>query len=298
MKNCLIILLCIAVLGFGCDDAFETVIPIDPPAYKPVLVLNSYANNTDSILEVFLGRNIGIFDNNLQEDMSDAKIQVFENSQQIISFANNNPTNTGYKFDLPLAAFRFQPGKTYTISAASTNFETVLSSQTMPPAVSVSNLKLVENKHTDPFGKVYDAIEFEINDPNDENYYEFGAFIEDFGFKYGIYSQLFNGRDNVFFGSDEAISYNELHLINDETYNGNNYIINLLVDTIYRNPSIGQLSLSFSHITKDKYRYVSSLIQHQNNQNNPFAEPVQVYTNIEQGLGIFSLQHVQFIPVQ
>ena len=45
-------------------------------------------------------------------------------------------------------------------------------------------------------------------------------------------------------------------------------------------------------VTEEYFKYIKSLSAYQNSSDNPFAEPVNVYTNIANGYGIFSANTV------
>jgi hypothetical protein len=44
----------------------------------------------------------------------------------------------------------------------------------------------------------------------------------------------------------------------------------------------------FLTLSKDFFEFVTSYQKQKNNSNNAFAEPTQVYSNVENGLGIFA----------
>ena len=42
------------------------------------------------------------------------------------------------------------------------------------------------------------------------------------------------------------------------------------------------------HINKDYFKYLKSLNTYENVQDNPFAEPVNLYSNVKNGYGFFT----------
>ena len=49
------------------------------------------------------------------------------------------------------------------------------------------------------------------------------------------------------------------------------------------------LNILLLSITPDYYNYWKSVESHYENRNNPFAEPTNVYENVEGGIGIFTI---------
>ena len=52
--------------------------------------------------------------------------------------------------------------------------------------------------------------------------------------------------------------------------------------------SEGRLYVILSTVSEGQYRYTRSVDLQYENDGNPFAEPVQVYTNVENGFGIMA----------
>ena len=51
---------------------------------------------------------------------------------------------------------------------------------------------------------------------------------------------------------------------------------------------LSSLKVELRNVSESYYYYYRSVDLHQMNEGNPFAEPVQVYSNVENGLGIFT----------
>ena len=78
-------------------------------------------------------------------------------------------------------------------------------------------------------------------------------------------------------------------LLNDNSFEGDSYDVELLVypeDTAYVD-----IQVEIKSISRDKYLYLKTLQAYYDAQYNPFAEPVIVHTNVENGQGIFSMEN-------
>ncbi len=77
-------------------------------------------------------------------------------------------------------------------------------------------------------------------------------------------------------------------LFNDERFNGSKKKIILSVPTYYTNSS-QYLFIDLLHVNENYYNYYYALYkQNEWKEENLYAEPVQLYTNIENGLGVFA----------
>ncbi len=81
----------------------------------------------------------------------------------------------------------------------------------------------------------------------------------------------------------------ESQYLKDDAFDGETYHIELLSNK--RDTTKYELKVEVNAITRDKYLFAKTLIAYTIAQDNPFAEPVIVHTNVENGQGIFSLQN-------
>lgn len=95
---------------------------------------------------------------------------------------------------------------------------------------------------------------------------------------------IINGIDDY----DSGSGFNG-YLFNDESFNGQSKSIRLELFNFYEEQEITRyLIAELMHISKDYYNYFTSIQKQNISQNDIFAEPTQLYTNIEGGLGIFA----------
>ena len=108
--------------------------------------------------------------------------------------------------------------------------------------------------------------------------------------------------DEVF--QDGGSPFREQGLFNDLLFNGQNKNLELEIpNEEYWNFIDGStewsykrlsLTLYLHNISKSYYYYRTSLELYQNASGNPFAQPVQVYSNIDNGFGIFAGSQVSY----
>lgn len=141
-------------------------------------------------------------------------------------------------------------------------------------------------------------IKLKIDDPADEqNYYRLLG--------YNDHGQISFELDDPVFGegTEQSIfdfaSYNQYGIFSDELFNGHVKEINFSIwknsNFIYdeykeKYPFYGYDStknyVNLVQISKEMYLYLKTKTEALSSQNNPFSEPVQIYSNIRGGTGI------------
>jgi len=88
---------------------------------------------------------------------------------------------------------------------------------------------------------------------------------------------------------DARPSYQGAILIKDDLFKDSSYNIEVIGGNLNDTSNV-DIKVKVSTISRDKYFYSQSLYAYENASGNPFAEPVIVYTNVENGQGIFSME--------
>jgi hypothetical protein len=110
---------------------------------------------------------------------------------------------------------------------------------------------------------------------------------------YGAY-ELEEFEDKIWFNSDDVIIEDQWQsaIFSDELIDGETYSLRFSIDkwSLYGD----SITVFFDLISIDRnaYLYYLSFARHMWNQGDPFAEPVVVYTNIENGIGVFGSSSV------
>ena len=80
---------------------------------------------------------------------------------------------------------------------------------------------------------------------------------------------------------------------NDKSFNGKDFRIKILIhqgnilhDRKQRGK--GMITVYLNSLSKEFYKYALSFSEQIETGDNPFTEPVKVYSNIENGLGVFA----------
>ncbi|HIF14776.1 MAG TPA: DUF4249 family protein, partial [Bacteroidetes bacterium] len=149
--------------------------------------------------------------------------------------------------------------------------------------------------YEDEWGYSYGSIvaEFDIEIQDDaavNNFYSILAYYADTLFNedstyYDVYFQKLDlTSDDVFI--DEASDWNEV-IFTDDLFNGQKISLKVKSEIWSYEPGMVIYWTLINH-SEDYFMYKKTFNVYQSVEGNPFAEPVQVFSNIKNGYGIFA----------
>lgn len=304
MKNILFILIISSFALSSCEDFFSQTVDIDPPPYTKQLTFHLNLSDQDSAVRLLLTRNFGILEtvpNYEDYFVKGGTAELYKDGQKWLTL---NPLSSDSSFilvgDLPQT---LQSGSTYEIRATHPDFPSTNALQTMPNDFVVDSARVKRNAVSGQFGDEFDLVDVFLKDQGGvRNYYEVKytsgyyevsydpinevfdtiAFVE-----YPIYPEEFSDP-NVVYGVQES------GLVSDQFFNGQSY---KLQARIYSN-SGGILIIRVRNITEEYYKWSRSYQSKYDAEDNPLVEPVSVFSNLVDGLGIFSVSREKVFVVQ
>ncbi len=298
----------------SCQNFFSQTLDTDPPPYDKALVFHELVSRDDKGIRIPLTRNFGVFDP-IQNDsvffVRGAMVEWWENGQKVLNLLPINADSSFVyegQFPTPL-----QEGNNYEIRVSHPDFETVVAQQQMPRQIApLENVKLVREVVKDEYGQPIHELSFTLNDdPAVENFYEILMSYDAFFLEYlGADPQGNPIFDTVFvesylffdttFDPNIAEGFGNTKLVNDQFFNGSAYTFVGRFSPAFQDggADTSVYNIKVRSVTKEYYRWSVSARKQSNNQDNPFAEPVSVYTNLEKGLGIFGMFSEKSTKVQ
>jgi len=302
-------LILVLTIAGGCD--FQRTVEIDGPDHSPKLVVNSEIRPGQP-WRVDVSKSIGAFQSGEPEDststVSDATVTVYQNDQRqgTLSLDSRRQYSTQ----------RFTPkrGTEYTVRVTAPDLGTVEATDRvphMPPAQ--LGAQEIEGRDTN-FDR---ALQLTINDPADTtNYYHIA--LQQNGYyrdstsidTTGVSDVRFQTRDrsiiNEMSGEFELGEQNSYQgreaTFRDPLFNGTQQRIELRVfDRVYfsnRDEARIEYVLYLSAVSKDLYQFLRTRRLHDGTEENPFAEPVEVHSNVEGGYGIVGARVVDTLRVE
>jgi len=265
----------------------KTVI-IDVGQVKPRLVVNSILIK-DSLLRIQLSKSKSMLDTILSNNrINDATIKIFEDD--ILK-----QTLTKGISGLYTATFKPLIYTDYRIEIENTGFGHVEASSRIPLTPHLTSAK--QTTVLTP-GSSPQFIKFKIGIKDEgigPDYYYLRAFIIKKGYLPGASIDKVMACDIY---SDDNVIVNDDHtlkgvIFDDGAFIGSEY--ELIVYTPYRITKDFNLWFELISLTPDYYKYLVSTIMQNNAGQNPFAEPVVIKSNVQNGTGIFGAQYSVFL---
>lgn len=281
----------------------DIVVDLDIPEHERVLVVNSILT-TDSLINASISHSVGAFDASSISYVNNATVEVYEDG--VLLGEMDEEASLSYDFMGELDStyvynFNHSPvaGKIYSYEIVHPDYEAVRAETTVPAEVKL-NVNEVTLLSEQDYEKHY-RVRFSFNDAPEDNFYRLrlrnpNAYYD--GFDY------FESNDASIISSagvqsDGATFYGDEALFDDEMFNGTEKEISIdFFDYKYswfeEEGVEVQFILELTSVSESYFTYIRSLRAHYDNQDQfIFAgEPVQVFTNIENGLGVLGSMSV------
>ncbi len=287
---------------FSCQKKLD----IDIPDSEKHIVLNGIIT-TDSLIYVNVTKSKSVLSNEDVKMLDDANVKLFGNDLFI-----ENLTNIGN--GVFMSSLTPEIGVKYEVTADYENLQSVNSEITLKNPEKIISIDTILEINSYNYEDGYDYTDYrmkfkiKIKDKIDENNYYFISLMK----KETIYNFdeqppvmtgyndtyiHFDSNDPIFERNQGYFSLNGMYglVFSDELFNGQEYIINInssILNENYYNSNYSSVTpllvVSLLTVNQDIYRYITSFNLNQQSGDNPFSQPVQIFSNVEKGLGLFS----------
>ena len=290
LKNLILFLISIVVLS-SCEQFLE----VDLPGQEPRMVLNALLEPADT-LKVFLTKSRGILEGREYDEfelVKNADVYLKDEDNQIfpLGYIDKSRTNEQTAFYY-LSGHEFRDDQTYEIVAEHDQYPTINTEQRLPSKIQIKSIDMVD---LGPRPDFESENEFEVTvkfeDPPGRSFYEISGRI--FG------SEMFvsEGDTSLFFYSSDL--YPEpVNPVYQKDYQMRNVLLfnDVLLDgsesqmvfrTSIRRSMDMEVTIRLSHVSESYYRFYDTADLQRYNSGDFLSQPVLVYNNVTNGLGIF-----------
>lgn len=301
MKNYIIIILVIALAFI---TACEKVLEMDIEATAPMIVVNS-SINPDSTIKVSVSRSMHILDNHPIIRLSNANVEVYEGDNLLGTLQH-------WKEGVFTGNFYPQVGKLYTIKVSNDDLPDAEASCRVPYAPITLGIDTLTTYDEYNYPTMRYTFRFKDKE-NERNYYHLFAMRRynylEYNPDYFRIDTLYQTQDTVivdttwgveipverfepmWINSEDIIisqnmGYENGLIFSDELIDGQTYSLRLNSDAYFPGEDTITVYFYFKEITEELYKYYFSYEEHLYAKDDPFSEPVMVYTNVEGGIGI------------
>ncbi len=263
---------CLCIFMNGCTKDADVKLP----AVESKLVINSFISPQDTIVKAVVTISQPLYNNSNSGNYS-----IISNAAVQISDGVNTKTltynSTENYYSVHTSEFPITAGGSYHLTVTTPDGKNVNASTTIPSAN--STLTFTSHLVNDPNQSDGYSIEAKWNDsPGTEDYYRIAYYGKEYygnsDTSYSVFSDYFSDKD-----ADGKVFDKSIKIYQSISAPGNS----------------GELYLI--HATKEYYLFHTKLAASGNSSDNPFAEPVQMFTNINGGFGVFAGFNQYKLPV-
>lgn len=273
----------------------EVVVDVDMPIKPASITVNSVIN-PDSLVEAYLFTSQHVLSDEQFQPLEGATVSLFEGGEFLETLAEVKGRG-GFTF------YRGQtaptPGNSYRLEVSKNEFEAVQAETVLPFCnATLSELSYRESVR-DEFSQGEYTFTVTVNDQPGSNYYQVGLYAPYFIFEHDqetgenvitdtiYFQQYLQSEDPIF--SD--VGYHEQGLtFSDALFEGKSVKISFNTYLpYYYDVQVTEMEviLTLKEISEPLFNYQTTAALQNNLEGNPFAEPVPVYNNIENGYGVF-----------
>jgi hypothetical protein len=267
----------------------EKIIDISIPDKERKIVVNGLIISGQPVV-VNLSRSLSVLENDSLIAIPGANVNLFHGNDLI------GKLDEKIQGSYTLPDFTPEVGQSYRLTASANGLNPVEATAVLPPLVPMISVDTATL--TGEWGQQELRLSVKFKDPAGvHNMYGFGVTVTYKEFDYS--TMTYTGRKQT----NQAYLYGETdRFLKDESTNfeGRLYFEDLLFDgqtktvefgvsdySFYESDTVW-LTINMEQIDRPYYFYMLSYNAYQQANGNPFSEPVQVYTNVTGGFGIFS----------
>jgi hypothetical protein len=280
----------------SCEKAFTTIIDVDIP-HTPHLVLGCEQNPFLANTKAKLSASKGVTVAGSIQDVYNGDMKLFENNNFIGTLVYMPDSDF---YILPF--INYVVGSTYKITASNPNYAIISAEDKMPskPIIQSTSITRRSKKLKQDFDQDawYDEVKITMMDnASTSDYYSFNfvnqieqlnSFNKNFEPKYSLDND-FDTESEIFdIGGSQGFYFSKMYM-KDANFNGKQKSITIYLRSIKGLDSLRPWFIQVENLSETGYKYEKTKTLYQNNNGNPFSEPVQVFNNVVGGNGIFRL---------
>lgn len=262
-------LLIAALVAFtGCEELLSDV---DAPKIDPKIVVTSFISPEEELIQVTVSKTRAIYDQQGSSGIDDllvrdAHVMIYSNTDSVQLIFNSQTL----KYQISQTSFPITPGATYHLKVSAPGGYLAEATCTVPLQMAPI-LEVTSIDSTNEFGSSAFVINLRFKDiEGEENFYRVSMGTA-YGYEWGDLLP-------TSFAKGEG-------MVSDKNKDGSYFTYSTY--EIYATPGYSVTQYFAIDMTDYHYYQYHKTID-QNDDDNPFAEPSPIYSNIEGGLGIFA----------
>lgn len=272
----------------------EKTIDVNTPPYVRKLTVNC---NTESgqPLNIMVGTSAAIKDQKFQPDLTirNANIKLYIDDM----YAETIVLDSFFGYQ---SVSITQPGKKYTVKVTAPSYDPAEGEVVVPSVVPITGITYTPFARKNEEGEMQDAVTITFTDPSAEgDFYIISINEPKDSFSYSGDFCVNSNDASVETNASEVTDVNtclenNFIFVRDVLFNGRQKEIRFYANSHNLQPRYNGFDTTYAtvtihHVTEAAFRFSKSARIASDVNGNPFAEPVNVYSNITGGLGILSV---------
>jgi hypothetical protein len=280
IKNVIILLFCcfIALLSLqSCEKNLKYDLVMDD--FKSQLVLNC-TFTTDSIWRVYISKSSAIMANESWDNVENAFVTITNSNGGSFIL---NPSGNGQYTSTQKPEFN----QTYKLNVNVPGFESIEASGFQPEQIQIEDVTFTDSIALEDTAYLSQAtVSFKDNGASTDFYQIIVYQVDQNNKKISLLPET----DDIYVENHmnnsvtNSISYQEYLVATDVLFNGTKHTFSFKFSKAFPNENI---FIEVRSLSPALYEYVLSYVKAISNRENPFTEPITIYSSINNGLGIF-----------
>lgn len=259
-------------------SACEREIQIAEIPYRERIVINAVLSNTEP-MSFYIGRSVASLSDSAPGGLTNAVVQLFRD-EVLQTTPIYNPFTQKYESNDTARS-----GSNYRIVVRDPRLGQATASARVPNDDSFVSFEYIDSVGLDSIGGILAGLRFKLNDPsNERNYYRIYLEYWNQGLQSFLPLRVIT-NDDVLLSPTTTRNPDGSYLFNDDLFANRQktFSVEFSASDITGSPKVRFTSESW---TEDLFRYQRSVERYEENQSNPFSDPVVIFSNITNGLGI------------
>ena len=273
------------------EDAFTQIVDIELPEHEPRLAIEALMFSENEEIDILVSNSRSVLSKEAFSVFPDADIQLSGTNLDGTAFTYLPDDGRHYaQLGMDWAA----ADETYALDIQQADYPAISASQRMPEPPEIIEVTVEEDGALSDGSGRQDEIVIEIQDEPGVHYYALQAEVEEWFVDLngdtltGYYSVWLQSNDPILTYAD--VNRRGALICSDGAFDGTSYrFVTSTWDDLPIGRDNSRLKIRVTSLSRDAYLYFLSLEQFREADGNPFAEPVTVHSNIEDGYGIFGL---------
>ena len=290
MRNSRILILLIGILSLALV-ACEEPVSVEIPQHERQIVPRGFFA-PDSLWQVEISSSVGFLEKDDPFPLANATVEIWEDGSLRETLMHEAYGKYMGSTSVPV------PGKNYMLKISAPGYDATTAEAKLPEVAETPKIEVTRVNEDNQ--QTITNVDITLHDPAGvKNFYAIDAIVEAFfvfddDTTFTTYPYWFETRDIVLLSTEgiesidlEAVAFNSVEF-GDDLFDGETQTIRIRLINNNLGSETERLSVRVWVTSEDYFRYQRTVRQQYDSEGNPFSQPVRIYSNNDNGFGIFA----------